>query len=370
MNSRAAIRGYLALVLVLLAGPLRAHQINTSYSTLAIGDSAAVLMLAIDESDLFLLFPQLDANGDGALWADEVVADAVASQAWLGGRVRLRADGKPMGLSPRHPRVESDADGNLFLRATFDVELPDDPAGLQVDLSQLLRPPLQAVHRNLLKVNIPGRKEALVVLSADEPVHDVSIREQQQVSLWAQVGRFVWLGVEHIWIGYDHIMFLLALIVIGSRLGPLVKIVSAFTVAHSVTLVLATLEWVVLPSQWVEAGIALSIAYVAAENFWLRDARHRWLLTFCFGFVHGFGFANVLRDLGLPTQGLIASLLAFNVGVELGQVVIVALVFPGIVWLARQSYHERAVQVISGFILLFGLGWLVERIFDLSYMPL
>ena len=369
MNSRTGMSCILA-ALVLSVTPLRAHQINTSYSTLAVGDSAGVLMLAIDESDLYLLFPELDANGDGALWADEVVADAERSQAWLGDRAQLRVDDRMLPLVARHPRVESDADGNLFLRATFDVDLPADLARLQVDFSQLLRPPLQAVHRNLLKINIPGRTEALVVLSADQPLHDVLVREGGDVSIWSQVGRFIWLGVEHIWIGYDHIMFLLALIVIGSRLGPLVKIVTAFTVAHSITLVLAALEWVALPSQLVEAGIALSIAYVAAENFWLRDARHRWILTFCFGFVHGFGFANVLRDLGLPSQGLIASLLAFNVGVEIGQVVIVALVFPLILWLSRQRFHERAVQLVSGIILLFGLGWLVERIFDLSYMPL
>jgi hypothetical protein len=176
--------------------------------------------------------------------------------------------------------------------------------------------------------------------------------------------------VEHIWIGYDHIMFLLALIIIGSRLGPLVKIVSAFTVAHSITLILATLEWVVLPQRLVESGIALSIAYVAAENLWLRDTRHRWILTFGFGLVHGFGFANVLRDLGLPSEGLIVSLLAFNVGVEIGQVTIVVLLLPLILWLSVQSFHERVVQLASALILLFGLGWLVERVFDLSYMPL
>ena len=220
----------------------------------------------------------------------------------------------------------------------------------------------------LLKLSVPGLPDGLAVLSAEQPVHELRLREAP-VSLWSQVGRFIWLGMEHIWIGYDHIMFLLALIVIGQRLAPLVKIVTAFTVAHSLTLILATLEWVVLPSRLVEAGIALSIVYVAAENFWLRDARHRWILTFCFGFVHGFGFANVLRDLNLPSEGLIATLLAFNIGVEIGQVSIVTILFPVILWMSRRSFHQRAVQVVSGLILLFGVGWLVERLFDLSYMP-
>ncbi|MDP7363916.1 MAG: HupE/UreJ family protein, partial [Candidatus Latescibacteria bacterium] len=200
------------------------------------------------------------------------------------------------------------------------------------------------------------------------PVGRFQLREE--VDLLAQVMHFVWLGVEHIFIGYDHIMFLAALIVIGSRLGPLVKIVSAFTVAHSITLILAALEIVSLPTRWVEAGIALSIAYVALENFWIRGASHRWMLTFAFGFVHGFGFANVLRDLGLPSQGLVPSLLAFNVGVEIGQVVIVAILLPGILWAAKHGHQQRLVQVASAVILLFGVGWFVERVFDLSYMPI
>jgi len=366
---RRVMAGVVVALLLAGVGPLWAHQVNTSYTSLAMHDSTAALALAIDEGDLYLLFPDLDVNGDGVLWADEVLTGAAASQQWLQDRIVVRIDREVLPLRPLHPRVESDADGNLFMRASFEMTLPLDPALLQVDYTALLQPPLQTVHRNLLKLTIPGRVEVLSVLSAEQPTHEVRLREEP-VSIWSQLGGFVWLGVEHIWIGYDHIMFLLALIVIGSRLGPLVKIVSAFTVAHSITLVLATFELVALPSRLVEAGIALSIVYVAAENFWLRDARHRWLLTFGFGFIHGFGFASVLRDLGLPREGLIASLLGFNVGVELGQVAIVAIAFPAILWLSRQSFHARAVQVLSAIILLFGLGWFVERLFGLSYMPL
>ena len=165
-------------------------------------------------------------------------------------------------------------------------------------------------------------------------------------------------------------MFLLALIAVGGSLRNLIKIVSAFTVAHSIALCLAALEIVMLPSQWIEAGIALSIAYVALENFWLRKTDHRWMLTFAFGLVHGFGFANVLRELGLPTQGLITSLLSFNVGVEIGQVVIVGLLFPLILWLNRQIFQKQVVWGVSSLIFLFGIGWFVERVFELEYMPI
>jgi hydrogenase/urease accessory protein HupE len=365
------LTGLIAVALpLILAGPATAHQVNTSYSALLVrADGTGRLMLSLDEADLLLVEPAADANGDGDLQPEEMLSGRDAAQAHLAERVRLSADGQQVDLRPGHPRVESDADGNLFLRMTFDVSVPPETVDLTYDLSRLLGPPLLDEHRNLLRVAIAGRPEGIAVLSADEAVHEIRLREPP-VSLVRQVAHFVWLGMEHIWIGYDHILFLLALVVVGTRLGPLVKIVTAFTVAHSITLVLAALEWVALPSRVVESGIALSIAWVALENFWIKDLSRRWILTFCFGFVHGFGFANVLRDLGLPSQGLVASLLAFNVGVEIGQVAIVALIFPLILWLSRQSFHDRTVRIASGIILLFGVGWLVERVFDLSYMPL
>ena len=130
-------------------------------------------------------------------------------------------------------------------------------------------------------------------------------------------------GVEHIAIGYDHIAFLVAVILWGRRLWPLVGVVTAFTIAHSVTLTLAVLDIVSPPTRLVEIAIALSIVYVAAENFFVRDLRRRWLVTFVFGLVHGFGFAGVLREYGIPRDALVPALAAFNIGVELGQIVIV-----------------------------------------------
>jgi hypothetical protein len=189
----------------------------------------------------------------------------------------------------------------------------------------------------------------------------------------AQAGRFILLGVQHIFLGYDHIMFLFALMLLGGRLMDLVKIVTAFTVAHSITLALAALQAVTLPSRLVESAIALTIAYVAAENLFLKEpAGHRWMLTFGFGLIHGFGFAGVLRELGLPARGLAASLLGFNVGVELGQVCIVGAFFPLTRWLSgrrRRKFKRRLVVAASCAILAFGAGWFVERAFELAFMP-
>lgn len=181
---------------------------------------------------------------------------------------------------------------------------------------------------------------------------------------------FFTLGVEHIFIGYDHILFLLALILWGGRLWSLIKIVTAFTIAHSITLALAALEIVMLPGRLIECAIAASIIYVAAENFFIRKSDHRWVLTFAFGLIHGFGFANVLAELQLPQQALAQALVLFNVGVEAGQIAIVAILFPVILWLSKRECYPRIVYACSSVILLFGAGWLVERVFGLAFMPI
>ena len=176
------------------------------------------------------------------------------------------------------------------------------------------------------------------------------------------VGSFFLLGIEHILTGYDHLLFLLALILRGGNLWSLFKIITAFTIAHSITLALAALNIVVLPGRLVEATIALSIAYVAAENLFMRKAvSHRWAVSFLFGLVHGFGFSSVLRELGLPREGLIWSLLNFNLGVETGQAMAVLVAVPILFWLRKFKWEPRAVVAMSVMVLAIGLVLFVER---------
>jgi len=189
--------------------------------------------------------------------------------------------------------------------------------------------------------------------------------------VWRVMWHYLLAGIEHIAIGYDHIAFLIAVIVWGRKLWPLVKVVTAFTIAHSITLSLAVLDIVRLPSLLVETLIAMSIVYVAAENFFVRDMRHRAWITFGFGLIHGFGFASVLRDYGLPQDALVPALAAFNIGVEVGQVLIVAASFV-LFMVANRLLRDakmampvmRAMPLaLSGVILLLGLYWTVERVF-------
>src|SRR5262249_29323137 len=149
----------------------------------------------------------------------------------------------------------------------------------------------------------------------------------------------------------------------GSWLA-LAKIVTAFTLAHSITLALAVLDIVVLPDRLVEAVIALSIAFVAAENLFLRPVvARRWLVSFCFGLVHGFGFSAALREVGLPSHGLVLSLFGFNAGVELGQALVVAVALPLLLLLRRTRWERRMVWSSSLAILVVGVALFVERAF-------
>ncbi|MEO0318003.1 MAG: hypothetical protein RL404_1680 [Pseudomonadota bacterium] len=174
---------------------------------------------------------------------------------------------------------------------------------------------------------------------------------------------FFLLGVEHIATGYDHLLFLLALILCGGSLVQLLKIITAFTLAHSLTLGAAALDIVTLPSAMVEAVIALSIAYVAFENLYPRYAvSRRWAVSFLFGLVHGFGFSSVLKEIGLPKDSLLLSLLNFNLGVEAGQLAAVVIVVPLLTWLRTTSFETRVVRGMSLVVLAVGLGLFIERV--------
>ena len=177
------------------------------------------------------------------------------------------------------------------------------------------------------------------------------------------VGSFFFLGVEHIVTGYDHLLFLLALILCGGNLIQLLKIITAFTLAHSLTLAAAALNIITLPSVLVEAVIALSIAYVAFENLFPRYAiTRRWTISFVFGLMHGFGFSSVLREIGLPQDNLIWSLLNFNLGVEAGQLVAVVLVLPALYWLRKSVWEAKVVRLVSAVVMGVGIALFIERV--------
>ncbi|MBG0811746.1 HupE/UreJ family protein [Methylosinus sp. H3A] len=187
---------------------------------------------------------------------------------------------------------------------------------------------------------------------------------------WQLAPKFFAAGVEHIMTGYDHLCFLIAVMLWATRVWPVVKLVTAFTVSHSVTLSLAALGLVDLPSRWVEVAIALSIIYVAVENFFTCKVEGRWRDTFVFGFIHGFGFASGLIEIGVPQRALVPALASFNLGVEAGQIGVVLVVLPLLLAIDRIFTHglrdPRLVRAGSGVIACVGAYWLFERVFGIG----
>jgi len=201
-----------------------------------------------------------------------------------------------------------------------------------------------------------------------------------------QLLTFIWRGMEHIWTGYDHILFLIALLLPAvlrwheqkwdgaSAFRPVIvnvlKIVTAFTVAHSITLALASLKIVTLPTRWVESVIAASVILAAANNLIPLFRERSWMVAFGFGLVHGFGFASALTEAGLPTGGLVMALIGFNVGVEIGQLAIVSIFIPA-AYQVRQTlgYRFLALRAGSVDVMLVAAVWMAERMFDFKVLP-
>jgi hypothetical protein len=346
---------------------------NTSYTTITVQDRQIEVMFTFDLTDLENKFT-LDANRDGRTDRDEIMHAMPGMYEYLAGHFALALGYTPIELEQQEGGFTQDEFGNIFINFVFKKPFSQTPT--EIGFSVNFFDKFGERHNNLAKI-VRGDNVQQAIFTIDQP------RERFVVggamSLFAQLKEFTLLGIEHIFLGYDHIMFLLGLIIIGGSLMNLVKIVTSFTLAHSLTLILAALQILSLPSRLIESGIALSIAYVAAENFLILSDRtettrasalkHRWVLTFCFGLVHGFGFANVLRDLGLPAKGLIGSLLSFNLGVEIGQIAIVGVLFPIILWITRTKAQRQLIYAFSFLILIFGLSWFVERAFALHFMP-
>ena len=175
---------------------------------------------------------------------------------------------------------------------------------------------------------------------------------------------FVRLGVEHILTGYDHLLFLVALLATARGVWSVVRIVTAFTLAHSVTLSIGALGIVTIPDRIIEPLIAATIVWVALENLFAAEPdRRRWIWSFGFGLVHGFGFASALGELGLKGATLVRGLVGFNVGVEIGQLIFVAVFLPAQMWLSRGRGARLTPRIASLAVAVIGTYWLVERIF-------
>ena len=342
----------------------KAHQVNLSTARVTLdGDRNVAVEVGLKGSDADRLAGTsiFDAQRDQVdpalvtISAAPIIAYVTAHIAVTG------AEGKP--CVPGTGTLVSDGDGVIF-RNRFSCR---DVGGDIVYRSTVLTDADPAARQVVLIGEGDNAPQALldaannaVALSAPAP------------SLLSTLEQYLVTGIEHIFLGYDHIAFLVAVVLWARRLVPVIKIVTAFTIAHSITLSLATLNVVVVPSSIVEPAIAASIVYVALENFFTRNIDGRWRVTFAFGLIHGFGFAGALREIGLPTNAVVTALAAFNIGVEIGQVAIVSIVVPALIALDRlmavdSTKPVRAaslVYALSALITVLGSYWFLARVLE------
>lgn len=251
--------------------------------------------------------------------------------------------------------------------AYFSLVYPGTPSSSLLFKSNLMDK-LSRGHREYFKLtNAAGNTIAERLLDANNATAEVTAGElSAALGRWHTFKQFLLLGIEHILLGFDHLCFLIALLLVASTLGSVIKIVTSFTIAHSITLALAAFDKVTLSPNIVEPMIAVSIVYVALENIWRKgkDIEGRWLLTFAFGLIHGFGFAGVLKELniGAGGSGIAIPLVSFNAGVELGQLAVAALLWPLLQALRkRPELTTKLVPVGSMLVAIAGGYWLLER---------
>ncbi|MSP74470.1 MAG: HupE/UreJ family protein [Myxococcales bacterium] len=362
MAQRAEVRGsskaVLLAVLFTLIAPsgASAHEIGLSRGTYEVSVKGVRADLTLARREVLALSPTLDLNGNGQLDEPELLPSRTVLDPLLT-QLTITADGAPCPQQIETVAL-SEADG---LDATLIFSCPAPAASYTLEAG-------------FLTTITPGHRHLGTFAAAPPPISFVLHRRSPTYTGPGLVAtavteaapstfiELVELGVEHILTGFDHLAFLFGLLLVGGRLVSLLAVITAFTVAHSITLGLAASGLLSLNGQWVEALIAVSIVYVGVENFFVTDASKRWRLTFPFGLIHGLGFAGALEDVGLRGVPLAKTLLAFNLGVELGQLAILAVVLPLLIVLQKNpTYRRFGLPVLSGLIVVSGVYWLWER---------
>jgi hypothetical protein len=344
------------LALLSLAGAALAH--DTSFSTLDLDlrSDGATMRVTLHSPDIAYLLgdPPVPATADAGRW----IASAPRLASLIAGRCELSGDGRR--LTPAYAGTTRRDDGRGLV-LSFRAPWSHRPGRLDVRARLL---PEDPQHETFLNVYSGGRVIRQDVLEARHA--SSTVFGGGGAGLLAVAASFVPTGIHHIFTGPDHILFVIGLLLLGGSLSRLLRIVSGFTIAHSITLALAALGIVNPPARVIEPLIALSIVLVGVENLMSRPGAHdrRGALAFGFGLIHGFGFAGVLRETGLPREALAAALVSFNVGVELGQACIVLACVPLLAWVRNRAPARTPLLVGSGSwgVIAAGSFWLVQRV--------
>lgn len=373
------MRILLVIAWLMLSLPAWAHKPSDSYLSLSVQHSHVEGQWDIALRDLADAIG-LDGDGNGHITWGEVRSKHDEIGAYGLSHLVLSADKQTCKTEVLEQLIDHHTDGAYsVLRFRSDCGEPIER--LTVDYRLLFD--IDAQHKGLLRLS-QGRQTSAAIFSKESPVQEFSIADR---SRWAESIQFIREGIWHIWLGFDHVLFLFALLLpavliradgrwqaageFSSVWWNVVSIVTAFTVAHSLTLSLAALDVVRLPSRLVESTIAASVVLAGFGNLYPTVMSRRWMIAFGFGLIHGFGFAAVLTDLGLPHDSLLLSLVSFNVGVEIGQLAIVAAFLP-LAYLVRRSWSYPRLVLTGGSlaVIAIALVWFTERTFDLQLFPL
>lgn len=367
--------------------PAAAHSLGEGYIFIDVSDTSLSGWVEITLTDLDEALG-IDDNGDGKVSEGEVLGhlerlqDYVFERVSIGGRDRdyfLEFTGHEFRNVPLSP----------YLMMNFRVDEQRIPDVLQIEYRMFFD--MDPMHRGFLVVG-SNDKGGVVDTGEDVTLIFSPTRVRQAIDLtrlspWVSFVDFLKHGIWHIWIGFDHILFLIALIlpsvlfrqearwepVEGFRhaMWNVVKIVTLFTIAHTITLTLASLELVRMPGRLVETVIAASVVVAALNNIFPVIRQRIGWVVFLFGLFHGFGFASVLQDLTSNATNLAADLAGFNIGVEIGQIVIILIAFPVLFMLRSTRVYPRVLLPVCSFVIAaFALGWLVERVANLEFMPI
>lgn len=369
------MRWLLAQLCLLLSLNVHAHKPSDSYLTLSVEENQVMGQWDIALRDLDFAIG-LDTDADGAITWGELKARQKEIDAYALSRLQVSGAGQACPLQATGHLVDDHTDG-AYAVLRFQAACPAIADTLQIKYQLFFD--IDPQHKGLLRLQNKGAS-ITGIFSPDNADQVFSLQAPNRLRQFVDYLRE---GVWHIWIGYDHILFLLALLLPAVALRDkgrwqavpafrpafwsVLKIVTAFTVAHSITLTLATLGVISLPSRWVESTIAASVVIAALNNVYPLFRERRWMMAFLFGLIHGFGFASVLSDLGLPQDALVIALVGFNIGVEAGQLAIVAGFLP-LTYFLRKTWFYRRVLLQGGSILIaiLALIWFVERAFDIK----
>jgi len=374
------------LALAAYAGGVMAHKSSDSYLQLDARPGALALRWDIALRDLDVAL-DLDADADGKLTWGEVRTAWPRIEAYA--TARLAIDGCPLKTGEHGLERRSDG-AYAVLHLSSTCTLPSSPA-----IRYSLFAEVDPTHRGIAKVERPGEPVVLTVLDPQRAgAAGTAAAASAAASAMASAAaaeapsrwQFLVEGIRHILGGYDHVLFLLCLLLpavmrrregrwqpagrLSQAILPVASIVTAFTVAHSITLALAALKLVSLPSWFIEPAIAVTIVLAAIDNVWPVFPVRRVVVTFCFGLIHGFGFASVLAELNLPTADFVWALLQFNLGLEAGQLMVVVAA-TGILFGLRHWARYRQVAIRGGSFVAMAIAglWFVERIANIKLLP-